>query len=588
MTTATSSRGLNFAVLRPYLARRKGLFALALAVIVAGVGLQLWIPLLLKDFIDGSLAGADVGRLAAIAVIYLSAGLVAQVLSVAAAYLGTSIGWSVANELRLDAARHVASLDLDYHSGISPGSLIERVDGDVDAVAKMFSQFAVQVVSATLLLGGIFVLTFLEHVVAGWTVVAFTAVLAGAMYLLRAVAVSATSAERGSSAELFGFIEERLSAIEDIRANGAGRFVMRRFQPVMRRYYQRSVGAWIRRSIIWTTSIGLFSAGTLVALAVGSWLVLRGSVTLGVAFLLITYMAKLEDPVMEVTDQMQEVQKAAAGLGRLGELFAEQPTVPRRGERRLPSGPLKVQFDHVDFTYGAEPVLTDITFELAAGRHLGLLGRTGSGKSTIAKLISRFYDASGGRICLGDVPIVEVAEPSLRSRVAVITQDVQLFEGTVKDNVTMFAGGVPDRAIVAALEEIGMGIWLDGLTEGIDTRLDSGTTSLSSGEAQLVALARAYLLDPGIVILDEPSSRIDPATEAVLAAALDRLLRNRTAVIIAHRLETVGRVDELLILDGGSVIEHGSRDELMANPDSAFGGLLQAAREGMLYEEVDL
>lgn len=585
--TAEKSR-LNLDVLRPYVATRRGWFALAVLTIVIGVGLELWLPQLLADFIDEAFGDVPLTQLVRLAGIYIGAGVAAQLMSIASRYVGTAIGWSIANDLRIDATRHVAALDLDYHTHTSAGALIERVDGDIDAVAKMFSHFAVQVVSGILLLGGIFVLTFRANVLAGWTVVGFASTAVLAMYLLRGFAVAATKAERGTSAELYGFIEERLAAIEDIRANGAGEHVMGTFQTVMRRYYTRSVSAWIKRSVIWTTSIGMFSLGTLLALAVGAYLVFQGQITYGVAFLIIQYMSKLEGPIEEITDQMQEVQKAAAGLGRLRDLFSRQPTVPRIGTEALSTNPLTVEFSSVTFAYDAEPVLDDVSFRLSPGTHIGLLGRTGSGKSTITKLIARFYDASSGTVLLDGLPISEIEESSLRARVAMITQDVQLFEGSVRDNVAMFVPNHDDALITSALIDIGLGQWLASLPDGIDTHLDTAGKGLSSGEAQLVALARAYLLDPGLVILDEPSSRVDPATEMALSAALDRLMEGRTAIIIAHRLATVAHVDEIMVLEHGRVIEHGRRADLAANPDSVFAHLLETAKDGLIRDEVPI
>lgn len=587
METPETPSGLNLSLLRPYVAQRKGLIAFAALLVIVAVGLELWVPILLAEFIDDAIALVPTAELVRLATIFLLAGLGAQGLNIASNYLATSVGWSVANDLRIEASRHVASLDLDYHTDISAGTLIERVDGDVDAVAKIFSKFAIQLLSAVLLLGGIFVLTFRENTIAGWTVVSFTAVVAVTLYLLRTVAVSASVLERGSSAQLYGFIEERLTAIEDIRANGAGEFVMRRFQSVMRRFYHRSVKAWIRRATIWTASIGMFSAGVLIGLGVGAWLALRGDITPGIAFLLISYMSKLEGPIEEVTEEMQELQKAAAGLGRLQQLFAITPSLDRSGTESLPDEALQVAFDDVTFSYGDETVLHNISFSLEPGRHLGLLGRTGSGKSTITKLIARFYDATSGSVSLSGTGIQGVADASLRQRVAVITQDVQLFEGTVKDNVTMFVPGYDDDHVETALRDIGLDTWLDTLPDGIHTHLDTGGGSMSSGEAQLVALARAYLLDPGVVILDEPSSRVDPATEAILTAALDRLLDGRTAVIVAHRLDTVGKVDEIMVLDDGIIAEHGARTELASQPESRFAQLLETAQDGLLREAYD-
>ena len=400
----------------------------------------------------------------------------------------------------------------------------------------------------------------------------------------RAIAVSASKDERGISAELYGFIEERLAAVDDIRANGAGAFVMRRFQGVMRRFFYRGRRAWMRRSVIWVGSIGLFSAGSLLALGVGSWLVIQGTLTVGSAYLLYQYMTQLEHPIEEISQQMQELQKAAAGLSRLTELFQISPALDRSGRVELAAGPLSIEFEHVDFSYEAQTVFTGFELQLAPGTHLGLLGRTGSGKTTITKLLARLYDPARGTVRLGGVDLRTADPASLRRQVAMVTQAVQLFEGSVKDNVTFFDDSVPDATVEAALVEIGLGPWVEGLPNGIHTMIGSGGEGLSSGEGQLVAFARAYVHDPGLVILDEPSSRVDPATEAILSLAIERLIAGRTAVIIAHRLDTIRNVDEVLILEDGHILEQGPRLSLANDPSSAFAEMLAASRDGLLDE----
>jgi ATP-binding cassette subfamily B protein len=210
------------------------------------------------------------------------------------------------------------------------------------------------------------------------------------------------------------------------------------------------------------------------------------------------------------------------------------------------------------------------------------LGRTGSGKTTLTRLLFRLYDVSDGRICIGGRDVRQVATAELRRQVGMVTQNVQLFHTTVRDNLTFFDRTIPDEAILAVIHELGLTRWYESLDKGLDTVLAAGGGGLSAGEAQLLALARIFLRDPGLVILDEASSRLDPATEQLIERAVGRLLQNRTAIIIAHRLNTVQRADEILILEGGRVLEHGARAALAADPESRFYQLLQTGLEEVL------
>src|SRR5690606_32488069 len=266
---------------------------------------------------------------------------------------------------------------------------------------------------------------------------------------------------------------------------------------------------------------------------------------------------------------------------RVSELLAIESALPRGAGERLPSGPLSVGFDGVSFHYldAASDQLTlhDVSSELGAGRRLGLRGRTGSVKTTLTRLVFRLYDPSSGTVRLGGVDAAAADHDQLRSRVGLVTQDVQLFRGTLRDNLTFFDENVADALIVEVLGALGLGSWLAGQENGLDTELDSGGRNLSAGEAQLIAFARVFLKDPGIVILDEPSSRLDPVTEQHLQVALERLLAGRTAIVIAHRLETVETADEIMIMDRGRIIEAGERERLAADATSRYSRLRRAA-----------
>ncbi|MFC4638052.1 ABC transporter ATP-binding protein [Deinococcus hohokamensis] len=567
-------------VLRVYLGPLKWQVALLAALLLGGTGLNLLLPQLLRRFVDNAklIGGADVELLTRLAALYIVLAIGVQLMTAGATYVGARVGWTATNRLRADLMAHLLSLDMHEHKERTPGEMIERIDGDVTALSNFFSQFAVRVFGAALLLTGAVVMFWREDWRVGAGITLFTVVTLLAMNQVRKLGVEPTKAEREASAKLFGFVEERLTGLEDIRALGAGGHHLNRFLQTQREFFTRSTFSWRRRSVVWQLSMLLFAVGYVGLLSAAVGLYAAGSITLGTAFLLYQYMSMIEEPIDQLTQQLQDLQKAGASLGRVSEILSLRSQI-HDGTRPLPPGPLALRFQNVDFTYtpadpSARRVLRGVNFELPAGQTLGLLGRTGSGKTTLTRLISRLYDATGGQVSLGGVDVRDVPLHDLRTRVAVVTQDVQLFQASVRDNLSFFDPHISDQQVEAALLEVGLGTWLDRLPDGVHTPLPSG--SLSAGEAQLLAFARVMLRDPAVIILDEPSSRLDPATEALLTAAMTRLLSGRTAIIIAHRLDTVARADRILVLGGGEVLEHGERAALARDPRSQYAGLLRA------------
>jgi ABC-type multidrug transport system fused ATPase/permease subunit len=240
-------------------------------------------------------------------------------------------------------------------------------------------------------------------------------------------------------------------------------------------------------------------------------------------------------------------------------------------------------FEDVSFSYNSEDtILTNLTFQVKPGKILGLLGRTGSGKTTITRLVFRLYEPSQGQISIEGKDLRNCDLQALRQRVGMVTQEVQLFRASVRDNLTFFDSSIPDETIMTVLGDLELAEWLRGLPAGLDTELQAGGHSLSAGEAQLLAFARIFLRNPGLVILDEASSRLDQVTERRIELAIDKLLRDRTAIVIAHRLGTVERADDIMILEDGKIIEFGGRASLGADPGSTFYHLLQTGMEEVL------
>jgi ATP-binding cassette subfamily B protein len=309
----------------------------------------------------------------------------------------------------------------------------------------------------------------------------------------------------------------------------------------------------------------------------------RGEVTIGMVYLVFVYTETLARPIQAINRQVQDFQTAAAAVGRVSDLLATRSRVVDGPGDAIPQTPPGVELTGVGFHYiDGEPVLDDVSIRLEPGHVLGLLGRTGSGKTTITRLLLRFYDPESGSVRVGDVDLRRLRTADLRRHVGLVTQDVHLFHASVRDNVTFFDPAVPDERIAGVLRELGLGEWLDRLPRGLDTPIAPGGAGLSSGEAQLLAFARVFLREPGLVVLDEATSRLDPATERRVEHAIDELLRGRTAIVVAHRLRTVLRADDILIVSDGRVLEYGSRLSLVADPDSQFSRLLRTGLEDVL------
>jgi ATP-binding cassette subfamily B protein len=550
-------------------------------VLLGSIALQLLNPQLLSRFIDTAQAGQPLPALIQLALFYLVSSIGLQGLLVAQAYLGGNIGLLATNRLRAHLALHVLQLDLAFHNARTPGELIERVDGDVGTLSNFFSTFAVQIVGNALLLLGVLVLFFTVHLWIGLAMLAFTVAALLAINAVRNIGTPYWNRARQAAAELYGFLEERLASTEDVRANGATAYVLLRFYQRMRQRLRWDVTANVIGVTSGSLTIALFALGAALSLGLGAYFYLQGALSLGAVYLVFNYSQLLNRPLEQLSRQFQDWQQAGASLNRVRQLFTERPRL-LPGATELPAGPLAVEFDTVTFGYAEDAILRDVTLRLAPGEVLGLLGRTGSGKTTLTRLLFRLYDPTSGFIRLDGRALPELTLESIRTRVGLVTQDIQLFHASVRDNLTFFDSSIPDAAILSALSELGLWEWYQALPAGLDTRLAAGGGGLSAGQAQLLAFARVFLKDPAVVVLDEASSRLDPATEQRVERAVDRLLRGRTVIIIAHRLATVQRADTIMILDSGQTVEFGPRAALAADPDSRFARLLQVGLSEVL------
>ncbi|MBN1287143.1 MAG: ABC transporter ATP-binding protein [Anaerolineae bacterium] len=559
-----------------YLRDQKVRFVLLVVLLLSSIGLQVLNPQIVRYFIDAAQSGADTDALMRAALVFISLALLQQVVGVGATYTGENVAWTATNALRADLARHCLGLDMSFHNDRSPGELIERIDGDVAELSNFFSRFVISVLGNLLLLLGVLFVLLLEDWRLGIVFSLFASVTLFALNRVRGVAIPHQKALREATAELFGYLEERLAGTEDIRSSGAVEFVLRglyKLQYIILKHWRTASLMFI---VVRLVAGLLMVLGMALSLLLGFQLFKDGVLTLGTVYLVLYYVNLLGRPIRELTRQLEQFQNIGAATERLEELRGFTSKLQDGPGATIPGGPLALAFEDVTFAYVEdEAVLKDLSFDLAPGTVMGLLGRTGSGKTTITRLVFRLYDTTAGCISLGGVDIRAPRLRDLRSRVAMVTQDVQLFQATVRDNITFFDRSISDDRIMAVLEALELMDWYEGLPEGLDTKLETGGRGLSAGEAQLLAFTRIFLRDPGLVILDEASSRLDPLTEQRIERAIDKLLENRTAIIVAHRLGTVQRADQIMILEDGYVVEHGDRIQLVADPGSRFSSLLK-------------
>lgn len=548
--------------------------------LLAATGLQLLAPQVMRRVIDTASAHGETTEVSWLILAFFAVALSHQVVNTAATYLGENVAWKATNQLRTDLIRHCLRLDLSFHSRRMPGELIERIDGDSGALANLFSRFLLLILGSLLFIVGVLTVLFLQDWRAGAAAAGYVFVSLFILGRFRRSLGPLWGEARKANGELYGFLEERIVGADTIRTNGAIPHTLHRFEELTRQAYRRFLKAGLFSTISANLGMLSFYAGTAAMMAVAALLYQQGQLSLGMAYLFVHYTMMLNWPLETITRQLNDLNQASASVGRVQELLREEVRVTDGPGVHLPSGPLAVEFDGVSFAYDADrPVLDHVTLRLQPGTVLGLLGRTGSGKSTLTRLLARLCLPGSGTVRLGGADIRDARSEDLAPRVGLVTQRVHLFHGTLRDNLTLFDPSIPDERIVGALRDLGLGAWYDSLPDGLEAVLAPSGGGLSAGEAQLLAFTRIFLKDPGLIILDEPTSRLDPATEALVQRAVERLLRGRTAIVIAHRLATVRRVDEVLIMENGRVKEHGRRDELLGDPGSEFNRMLQAGLE---------
>ena len=543
----------------------KGRALLAIVSLLAATAATLALPLLAKLAIDEGIAAGNTGRLGTIVGLFTGAALVGWLATTGHTYFTSWVGERVLADLRVRLFRHLQSLPLGYYERNRTGATISRLTNDVEALDQLVTDGVASLVQNSLVLvGSAAILLVLDWRLALATLAVFP-FMAIATALFRRLSSRAYRSVRERIGSVSATLQEDISGMRVVQAFAREGRSREQFLEVNRNY-RRANERTVLISGLYFPFVDLVSASaTAVVLGYGGYLVFGSSLTVGTLFAFIGYLANFFDPVQQLSQLYNTFLAAVAALDKIVDVLEEEPDVTDVPDARVIDGARgDVRFDHVRFGYGEGPtVLHDLDLDVSAGTSVALVGHTGAGKSTIVKLLARFYDPQGGRILLDGVDIRSISQESLRSQLGIVPQEGFLFGESVATNIAFGRPDAEREEIVEAAKQVGAHEFIEALPEGYETRVGQRGSILSLGQRQLVAFARALLADPRILILDEATSSVDIATEQRIEDALGELLEGRTAFVIAHRLSTIRRADVIVVLEHGRVVEQGSHDELV-------------------------
>jgi ATP-binding cassette subfamily B protein len=548
-------------MLRP---QRRRVFG-ALAMVVVWTTTVLAGPYLVRFGIDQGITKGDPGTLNLAIGAYVVVAVLAYVTNRLQILLISRVGEDFLRRLRERVFDHLQKLSMPFYDRSQSGVLVSRMTSDVDSLSELMQMgLSMFVSNALLLIVSLVVLTAVSPQLMLVCAIALPPVIVASVKFQRDSNVAYLEV-RDRIGSTLSHLQEGIAGVRVVQAFAREDVEVGRFAEGNRELYDSHMRS-VRISAWYLPVIELAGWGTTaVALGLGGWWVHEDVLTIGtVAFFVLT-LSNLFEPVQQLSQMFNMVQSAGAGLHKLYELLDTGVDVPERpGAVDLPAAG-DVEVADVSFAYGDGPrVLRDVTLSIPAGSRLALVGPTGAGKSTLAKLIARLYDPTEGQVSFGGVDVRDATLASLRGRIVVIPQEGFLFNGTIRDNVRLARGGATTAEVDDALRAVGAYDRFAALPNGLDTEVRERGSRLSAGEKQLVSLARAALADPAVLVLDEATSSLDPGTEALVEAAVDRLLDGRTVVVIAHRLSTSERADMVGVVDGGELVELGPHAELVA------------------------
>ena len=562
---ATGGRGRKLrglvVLLRPY----RGRTLLMFVSLLLGTAAALAPPPLAKLAIDEGIVPGDLSVLTWVVAGFLVSALVYWGATYAQTYLVGWVGQRVLQDLRIQLFAHLQTLSIGFYSRRQAGVIISRLTNDVQALDQLVSDGVVTLFGSTLtLVGTAVILLVLDVELALLTFLVFPLLALGSL-AFRIVSANAYRATREKVAAITAYLQETLSGVRVVRSFGQERRHLDRFAELNEDNYAANMKT-VHLNAGYFPAVELLSAvATAGILLYGGLQVVDDAITIGVLVAFIAALGNFFDPIQSLSQFYTTYQAGMAALDKIFELLDEEPDLrDRPGAVQLEQLRGEIDFDDVTFSYGSGDALCHVDLHVPPGQTVALVGETGAGKSTFAKLVARFYDPTAGRVLVDGHDLRDVAVHSLRSQMGIVPQEAFLFSGSIGDNI---AFGRPDATredVEAAARAVHADDFIGALEHGYDTQIGERGIQLSAGQRQLVAFARALIADPRILVLDEATANVDIHTEGRIEAGLRRLLAGRTAIVIAHRLSTIRTAGRIVVLDHGRIVEQGTHDELLA------------------------
>jgi ATP-binding cassette subfamily B protein len=557
---------------RPY----KRLFAgvAILAVVIAPVSAIR--PYLINIIVDDYIFNSDIPGMIRMSMVFVGAVLLDVLLQYVFIYSTNLLGQQVIRDLRVRVFQHILSLKLRFFDKTPIGTITTRTINDVEAINNVFAQGVVTIVADILSIFAILALMFMTSVKLTLICLITMPLMMLATYVFKEKVKASYQRVRTQISKMNAFLNERITGMRIVQIFNAEKQEQEKFRQINRTYTKANLDAILYYAVFYPVVeiISALSLALLVWWGAGGYI--SGSVTFGALVAFPMYLNMLFRPIRMLADKFNTLQMGMVAADRVFNVLDNTDRIENSGKIYIEKLEGDIKFEDVSFSYDDENyVLHDINFEVKEGSTLAIVGSTGSGKSTIINILNRFYEIQKGTISINGTDIRDFNLDSLRSRIAIVLQDVFLFNGNVLENISLRNEDISREKIIQAAKSIGADAFLEALPNGYDYKVMERGANMSMGQRQLISFVRALVFDPDILILDEATSSIDTETEAIIQNAIEKLIQKRTSIIIAHRLSTIRNADKILVLDKGRIKEFGSHDELMKREDGHYRHMIE-------------